>query len=167
MEKTTLFYKAVVRPFTLWVEISICRIIHHLYRRVICRFQHQFLLPHPDPTSKERRGNDILETFSEAVVYKMDVIIFFSPEYPGEADSDTNSYKRDSIPLPAESGRGTSWGIHTHSHSQFVVQNEALTCQAGGFGGQEGTPRQEEKQACFQHRELTQFGKFGQVMKTR
>lgn len=94
----------------------------------------------------------------------MDELLFFSPQSTQKRLILTQTHMRDSNPLPAESGKGTSWGPHTHSHSQFA--NEALTCQAGSLGRQEGTPRQEEKQACFQHRELTQFGKFGQVMKT-
>lgn len=41
------------------------------------------------------------------------------------------------------------------------------TCEAGGLGGQEGAPGQEEEQACFQQGELVQLGELGQVGEMR
>lgn len=88
----------------------------------------------------------------------MDELLCFSPQ--GTQERLIQTQPRRSV------REGSLWEHTGASHTQPAVQEAALTCQACGLSRQEGAPRQEEKQACFQHGELAQFGKFGQVTKT-
>nr|KAF6477993.1 hypothetical protein HJG59_010885 [Molossus molossus] len=81
--------------------------------------------------------------------------------------------RKNSICSPLPSGTTRRWHMRTGSiHSEESREDpeglvRTLTCEAGGFGRQEGAPGQEEEQACFQQGELVQLGKLGQVAKVR